>query len=638
MTARSRASASRTGSARPGSRAALTLGLLLPRVSGLLSGALAAMAAVQVLLVVGFIFATANLVGVLAASGRPGAADGRLWLDVVIVCAVFVLRFGLQPAVTATTAELGRRVNEYLARITLRGVMRPAGIGHLSDPLVADRIFQAQNVGIGYPPGQAVASLTTVAVSRLTGIASVILLAGVKWWMPLPLTAAWIIAGRWRDREVRRAISAQQDATPSLRHAAYTRDLAIAGAAAKEIRIFGIQDWLLSRFSHAWTEGMTQLGESRFTRVRSGALLTASYASVLVPLALWTADGSVSVHQVTIALQAIPALGALGWLGDVQWLLSAASAAIPPALEVAQLGTGEAAGREARETAGRQQGAGRARTGGRSAAGMPASGITFECVSFGYPDRPVLSGLDLEITAGSSLALVGSNGAGKSTLIKLLGRLYDPGHGRIRVDGAELCDLDLASWRRQLAVVFQDFVRYELPLRDNVGFGRADAPRTDGALAAAARLADLDCVVARLPAGWDTPLSRRLDGGTDLSGGQWQRVVLARALFAVEHGARVLVLDEPTAHLDIRAETELYERLLDVTRGLTTILVSHRFATVRLADKICVLDAGRIIEQGTHAELVAAGGPYSRMFALQSAPFQVSPSPLDADRGRVDRG
>jgi ATP-binding cassette subfamily B protein len=253
-------------------------------------------------------------------------------------------------------------------------------------------------------------------------------------------------------------------------------------------------------------------------------------------------------------------------------------------------------------------------------------------VNFGYPDRPVLRHLDLVIPAGGSLALVGSNGAGKSTVIKLLARLYDHQGGRITIDGTDLRDLDLDSWRRQLAIVFQDFTRYELPLRDNVGFGRVDAPRTDDALAAAARLAGLGSMIEQLPAGWDTPLSRRLAGGSDLSGGQWQRVVFARALFAVEHGARVLVLDEPTAHLDARAEADLYERFLDITSGLTTILVSHRFATVRLAGQICVLDDGQITEQGAHDDLVAAGGRYAHMFALQSAPFR------DLDRQQADHG
>jgi ATP-binding cassette, subfamily B, bacterial len=575
---------------------------LLPRASAALTAALAVLLMAQALLMVGFILGTAALIGDLV-SGK----STHLWLHLAVLGAIFLLRVSCQPASAAIAVGLGRRMTSFLTQSTLRGVLRPVGISHLADPVVVDRMYMAQGVGTaGIQPGQAVVALASVTASRLSGAASVGLLASVRWWMPFPLAAGWLIVGRWRNRAIRRAVDAEAQATPSLRHAAYARDLATDGIGAKEIRVFGLQDWLLDRFTRAWLDGMTQLDgtRQRLAQLAGALLLALAHAAVLIPLAVGAARGTYSVSAVTIALQAIAGLSALGWLGDVQWRLTDASAAIPPALEVSRLAAGEVAGS------------------GLPAAGVPASAIVLERVHFGYPERPVLRGIDLVIPACSSLALVGSNGAGKSTLIKLLCRLYDPVDGRIAVDDTDLRELDPLAWRRQLAVVFQDFVHYELPLRDNVGFGRVDEPRDDAALAAVARLARLDGVVRKLPAGWDTPLSRRIDGGVDLSGGQWQRVVLARALFAVEHGARVLILDEPTAHLDVRAEADLYERFLDITRGLTTILVSHRFATVRLADMICVLDAGKITEQGSHDELVAAGGHYAEMFELQSAPFR----------------
>jgi ATP-binding cassette subfamily B protein len=586
------------------SSAVLAMIRLLPQVSAWLSAILAILVIAQVALIAVFITGTANLIADLA--GGHGGPGQRLWLDVAIAGATFMLRVALQPVVTAIAADLGRRLTSHVMQLTLRGMLRPAGVGYLADPAVADLVSQVQGVGtVGYAPGQAVVSLATVAAIRLTAVASFVLLAGVRWWMPFPLAVAWIIVGRWRAREVRQAIRAQQDATPSLRHAAYARDLATSGLGAKEIRVFGFGQWLLDRFTRAWLEGMTQLGGSGRWRAVTGsaALITVAHAAVLVPLAMSAAH--LGVQAVGIALQAIPGLSALGWLGDTEWILTDASATVPPALRVARLPGGTPGGL-------------------LSSAGMPVSGIAFEHVRFGYPGRrgPVISDLDLVIPAGGSLALVGANGAGKSTVIKLLARLYDPTGGRITVDGTDMRDLDLAAWRRQLAIVFQDFVRYELSLRDNVAFGRIGAPHTDGALAGPARLAGLDTIAARLPSGWDTPVSRQLDGGTDLSGGQWQRVALARALFAVEQGARVLVLDEPTAHLDARAEADLYARFLDITAGLTTIVISHRFATVRLADRICVIDAGRVTEQGTHDELLAANGHYARMFAMQSAPFQ----------------
>jgi ABC-type multidrug transport system fused ATPase/permease subunit len=260
------------------------------------------------------------------------------------------------------------------------------------------------------------------------------------------------------------------------------------------------------------------------------------------------------------------------------------------------------------------QPAGALARGGRSAAGLPAREIRFRDVRFAYPSggEPVLDGFDLAIPAGSSLAIVGVNGAGKTTLAKLLCRLYDPQAGAIEVDGIDLRSLDVESWRARVAAVFQDFIRFELPLRDNVAPGGApdDAIRAALADAGAAGLADLDAVLAR-----------GYPGGTDLSGGQWQRIALARALCAVRLGAGLVLLDEPTAQLDVRGEAEIFDRILAATRRVTTILISHRFSTVRHADRICVLERGRVVELGTHEELMAAGGRYRTLFELQASRF-----------------
>jgi ABC-type multidrug transport system fused ATPase/permease subunit len=216
------------------------------------------------------------------------------------------------------------------------------------------------------------------------------------------------------------------------------------------------------------------------------------------------------------------------------------------------------------------------------------------------------------IPAGSSLAIVGQNGAGKTTIAKLLCRLYDPQGGGIEVDGVDLRTLDLDGWRSRLAAVFQDFIRFELPLRDNVAPAGAPDEVIQAALAAAgaAGLADLGTVLAR-----------GYPGGTDLSGGQWQRIALARALCAVRLGAGVVLLDEPTAQLDVRGEAEIFDRILAATRHTTTILISHRFSTVRHADRICVLEHGKVVELGSHDELMAAGGRYRTMFELQASRF-----------------
>jgi ABC-type multidrug transport system fused ATPase/permease subunit len=224
----------------------------------------------------------------------------------------------------------------------------------------------------------------------------------------------------------------------------------------------------------------------------------------------------------------------------------------------------------------------------------------------------VLNGFNLSIPAGRSMAIVGRNGAGKTTIAKLICRLYDPQSGGIEADGIDIRAFDVVDWRTRITAVFQDFVRFELPLRDNVApTGAPDAEILAALRAAgAADLADLDTILAK-----------GYPGGTDLSGGQWQRVALARALTAVRAGAGVVLLDEPTAQLDARGEAEIFARILAETRGATTVLVSHRFSTVRQADRICVVEDGAVVEIGSHDELIAAGGRYRTMFDLQAQRF-----------------
>jgi ATP-binding cassette subfamily B protein len=220
------------------------------------------------------------------------------------------------------------------------------------------------------------------------------------------------------------------------------------------------------------------------------------------------------------------------------------------------------------------------------------------------------------------LAVVGANGAGKTTLIKLLAGLYQPNQGRILAGADDLSTMDLDAWRSRLTVVFQDFIHYELPARDNIGLGAVDRMGDEQALAAAVEQAGAADLMAGLPQGWDTVLSRAYPGGTDLSGGQWQRVAVARSLFGVRAGSQVLVLDEPTAHLDARAELAVFDSIVEAVSGVSVILISHRFSTVRRADRIVVLDGGRVRENGSHAELIDLGGDYASMFALQAERFR----------------
>lgn len=247
----------------------------------------------------------------------------------------------------------------------------------------------------------------------------------------------------------------------------------------------------------------------------------------------------------------------------------------------------------------------------------PFESLRTESASFWYPGKatPALSGVDFEIHRGEVVALVGENGSGKTTLAKVLCSLYEPNEGRVLWDGTDVSSLDPAAVRDHVTVIFQDFVRYALPARENVGLGRHERLHDDAALRGAADLAGVSNLFDKLPSGWDTVLSRMFAGGQELSGGQWQRVALARAFF---RDAPFLVLDEPTAALDARAEHRLFERLRTLAASRTVLLITHRFANVRMADRIYVLHHGRIEDHGTHGELMSRGGRYAELFRLQA--------------------
>jgi ABC-type multidrug transport system fused ATPase/permease subunit len=326
-------------------------------------------------------------------------------------------------------------------------------------------------------------------------------------------------------------------------------------------------------------------------------LVIAANVFVFVSLANDAATGSIALGSLVV--YALSAIGAsMIAFGGLNWALNDV---VAPVAAVLRLGPKMAK-------------AGELSRGTSSARGMPKRELRFRSVTFSYPGSagPILDGFDITVPAGSSLAIVGQNGAGKTTLAKLLCRLYDPQAGTIEIDGIDLRALELSSWRSCIAAVFQDFIKFELTLRENVAPNSAPDETV---------LAALNDAGAAHLAGLETILARGYEGGTDLSGGQWQRVALARALCAVRLGASVVLLDEPTAQLDVRGEAEIFDRILEATRHCTTILISHRFSTVRHADRICVLEQGKVVELGTHDELMALGGRYRTMFDLQALRF-----------------
>ncbi|WP_020578496.1 ABC transporter ATP-binding protein [Actinopolymorpha alba] len=545
----------------------------------------------------GLAVATGWLVGSIA-------GDDSLLLPLVAVGVLFALMQTLGPLHTELATNLGDRTAAALQDRLITAAVRPVGIAHLEDPDLASDFSLARDFDLGITSPQLRICMGYIGsgfVSFGAGIVSAVVVTGFRWWAGLLLLAVWIAPhillrdsiawNDWRSDEVKE----------HQRHAEYAYRMAVDSPAAKEVRLFGLADWTAARFAERRKALLAISLQAMRLKERSITLtllvLVAGNGLVYWAMARAAAAGDLSLSQLVAYAGTAIGVSALATM-EFDWWLADGSRPVPvvASLEPAMLRIGDLP------------------AGTTSARGLPVREIRFDNVSFSYraDSRPILDGLDLTIEAGTSLAIVGQNGAGKTTLVKLLARLYDPTSGTVTADGIDVRTFAPDSWRAQVAAAFQDFVRYQLPLRENVAPSGApdDVVRTALEDAGAADLAELDTV-----------LSKQFAGGTDLSGGQWQRVALARALATVAQGARVVILDEPTAQLDVRGEAEVFDRILRATRGLTTILVSHRFSTVRHADRICVLEGGRVVELGTHEELMAAGGRYRTMFDLQAARF-----------------
>ena len=531
----------------------------------------------------------------------------RLASPLAFAGGVFVLLQVLTPIHQAVSANLGDRTAAWLYDRLTEASVSPEGIAHLEDPKLANDLTVARDFDLGITGPPLSISMDFIAsglVEMLGGLSCAVLLFAYAWWAPLVLAGAWLSthwllreSAVWRDRNTDEVRSAQRDSD-------YAYRLAVDPPAAKELRLFGLASWVIDRF----VDRRTRLHRLQYeaTRLREKPLLlsvllvTGANLLVFGSLAGAAGSGGLSLAEVVVFAQAAVGTSMIAF-GGLNWALDGSSAPVAAVLRL--------------EPAMRAEGA--LVSGTRSAEGAPAREIRFRDLTFAYPGggSPVLKNFDITVPAGSSLAIVGQNGAGKTTLAKLLCRLYDPGSGAIEIDGVDLRELSIASWRSRLTAVFQDFIRFELSLRDNV----APAGAPDEAIVAALQAAGASNLRAL-----DTVLARGYEGGTDLSGGEWQRVALARALCAVQLGAGVVLLDEPTAQLDVRGEAEIFERILKATRHCTTVLISHRFSTVRQADRICVLEEGRVRELGTHDELMALGGRYRTMFDLQAQRFEAA--------------
>jgi ATP-binding cassette subfamily B protein len=552
----------------------------------------------------------------LAASGTADA-----WRQVAaafgLALGALVVQNALSPVQTALGELVARRVNGHYARRLMTAGLSTAPMPSLERRDVLDRLADARAgvVDEFATPGSAAAGLLALWGRYVQLLGAVALVAIVLSPLAAALAAACACVARFGNRgSLPRWSAALAALSGERRRARYVLDTGSETAAGKEMRVLGILPWWRDRAAEETTAYLTPMWRSRrrllfVPFLWLAAVVLAGAVALLLLLRHDALAGELSVLELSVAIQALLVPMRFGVYFpecDVQ-------------TQYGMLAHDTITGLEREFAAEERAGA----PGTRSAAGLPAAAVRFDAVRFAYPgsDRLILDGLDLELPVGRSTAIVGLNGAGKTTVVKLLAGLYRPTGGRIRVDGADLRELDTRSWQRRLAVIFQDYVRYELDAAANIGLGRpAEADDHDGVRAAAAA-AGADGVLRDLPAGLATPLSARYAGGVDLSGGQWQRIALARALFAVRGGASVLVLDEPTAQLDVRAEVAFFDRFLELTRGLTTVLISHRFATVRRADRIVVLAGGRVVEQGSHDELLALGGRYAELFTLQAARF-----------------
>jgi ATP-binding cassette subfamily B protein len=596
---------------------------MLPRTSPVLSAVAACGLLAGVLLPIAMTLAIGALIGTLPALVDEAAAPAdldRTWAAFALVAGLYIAQQTVLPLLALCTGMLSRRFAEDLQQRAMRCIADAPGMAHLEDPETRDQIEQATGRGGGWPPGPVISVMSALWTARLGALGSTVLIWRYHWWVALPVLLS-PLAGLsfWRGFYAR-STNAIYGGNQEIRKGAYASNLLLFKHMAAEVRVFQLSGHLLDRSHQIWKRAMVGVFASwsgdrwKTTGIVLGQGVVTAGALVLI--AYDGARGEIPLSSVSVLITSVFAVAAIGSVGDSAYEIQRRLASLPALIEL-----------EAKVAGQRPSGS------DPVPAGAPSREIRFEGVSFTYPGRtsPVFDELDLVLEAGRSTAIVGVNGAGKTTLVKLLARLREPDAGRITVDGVDLGTLDPATWQRRVAAIFQGFVRYELTVYDNIALGHPERQDDkDAVRSAAVRAGILDAIEA-LPKGWATPLSRQFEFGSDLSGGQWQRLALARALFATSAGgAGVLVLDEPTASLDVRTEADLYDRFLDLTAGLTTLVISHRFSTVRRADHIVVLDEGKVVEQGSHDELVAADGRYASLFALQAERY-VDGTPVDLE-------
>jgi ATP-binding cassette, subfamily B, bacterial len=397
--------------------------------------------------------------------------------------------------------------------------------------------------------------------------------------------------------------------TPAKRQMDYLRQVAGSREGAKEVKLFGLNKFFTARFqalaNQIYVEDVTLSRSKLIVGGLLGIIGTLGYYGAYVYVIWRTLGGAYDIGQFTFLTTAIQQASS-----NLQQVFSTASGIADQALFLTDL----IAFFDMKPTV-------ESNPNGLPTPKTIQHGFEFRNVSFAYPgtDRTVLKNFNLTLSPGERIALIGENGQGKTTVVKLITRLYDPTEGQILLDGIDLREYSLEDLHRNIGVIFQDFMRFEMTARENIAVGRIDQPHQQSDIELAAHKSLADTVVDKLARGYDQMLGRRFEGGVELSGGEWQKIALARAYL---RDAQLLILDEPTAALDARSELEVFERFAELTEGKMALLISHRFSTVRMADRIVVLSGGRLIEEGNHQELMAKGGLYASMFEMQAASYR----------------
>ena len=571
-----------------------------------------------------FAVLTAHLVGALPAAmraPRAGAAHAAAVHHVHVLLTYALIAFGISrmiPTLQGVCAgRLGRRMNTDLQRRVTVACQSPLHLEHFDDPEVqaAISLVRDDTGGMGLPGG-AIAGFFTVIGSKLAPLGGVGVLFGYSWQVAIGALGIYLVLTSGMLRALTLLAGAQVSARSSFLPAEYLRAVALDARPARELRVFGLSPWVRARVSSTYVAAMRALWRQRdrFMILLACSLLvltTVLGGLLFAHLGRDAANGALSLATFLTVFNCCGLLLGVD-LNDQDLKAMLGGAAMSSILALEQKA---AAARALSVRSGTSQ----------LDPLAPLHEIRFEDVSFRHAggEIDVLSGLDLVIPAGQRLAIVGLNGAGKTTLATLLAGLRRPASGRLLVDGIDLDSEDYAIWQRRVAVLSQDFVHYPLSAYDNIAVGAPELVDDRAAVLRAAEQGGAAAVIAGIEGGWDTVLSPTVKGGTDLSGGQWQRIGLARALLAVAGGARVLVLDEPTSALDVRAEAALFAELIAMPalKDITVVLISHRFSSVRQSERIVFLDGGAVAEDGSHAELLAVQGRYASLFSQQAALF-----------------